>query len=550
MNLDEQKPAVRLLERWKKLIAARKNWDDLWEEIALYVLPSRQGFITKKTKGTWRGEHIFDSTAVHSNQVLASHIHSALTSPSTPWFSMKFGKGEMNRDDPASEWLDQCSEDMYAAFSRSNFSTQASEMYNDLCCFGTGAMFIEAATQSEDFKLQFHALHLGGICMAENADGMVDTVYHKRMMTARQATQRWKEAAKLDKISQAMEINPDREFAFLHCVMPNPKWQRDNPLPEPKFRRFISHWIAVDDRVIVETSGYIEMPYLVPRWSKVTGDLYGYGPGILARADIRTLNEAKRMELAAWSKSIDPPLMALATGIISDLHLEPAGLTFVRDMNSLAPLTNATQWQATQIKSIELIENVKTAYLIDQLQLPPQKHNTSATEVEIRYALMNKVLGPTAGRLQQEFLNPLIERVFGLMYRGGQFNSAPSSVDATDVDISYQGPLARNQRYEDAQAIERLFGVAMQWAQLTPDALDLIDVNSAMRILAERYGVPAKALKSEGDVKKQQTARAQAQAEQEQMAIQQAMADTQATKAGGLKDAAAAASEQPMGGMM
>jgi len=171
----------------------------------------------------------------------------------------------------------------------------------------------------------------------------------------------------------------------------------------------------------------------------------------------------------------------------------------------------------------------------------PQKHNTTATEIEIRYSLMNRVLGPTMGRLQQEFLNPLIERVFGIMYRSGQFIEQPETIGEGDIDIEYQGPLARNQRYEDAQAIERLFGVAAQWAQMNPNALDIIDINGAMRILAERYGVPNRALVGEAEVEQAQQQRAQQQAEQEAMAMQNAMAQTQATQASGLKDAAMAA---------
>ena len=539
--MDSQDKAQKLIDRHKKMVAARSNWDDLWQEISEYVLPSRMGFTTKQTKGSYRGERIFDSTALHANSMLAAHMHSSLTSPATPWFTMKFDNSEMNADDQAMEWLEGCSEKMYSAFSGSNFSTQASEMYADLCAFGTGAMFVEAATQEDDFKLQFHALHLGSVCISENADGVVDTVYHKRMMSARQAAQRWEDAGSLDRIKDAMERNPDKEFAFLHCVMPNDDYQPDNPIPGPKNRKYISYWIAVEDRAIVEENGYFEMPYLVPRWSKVTGDTYGYGPGILARADIRTINEAKKYELAAWEKSIDPPIMASATGIIGDLHLEASGLTFVRDMNSLAPLTQATQWQAVQIKSNELHDNIKSIYLIDQLQMGPQKHNTTATEIEIRYSLMNRVLGPTMGRLQQEFLNPLIERVFGIMYRSGQFIEQPETIGEGDIDIEYQGPLARNQRYEDAQAIERLFGVAAQWAQMNPNALDIIDINGAMRILAERYGVPNRALVGEAEVEQALQQRAQHQAEQEAMAMQNAMAQTQATQASGLKDAAMAA---------
>lgn len=542
--MEKKDIAKRLLERHKRLVAARSNWDSLWEEIAEFTKPTRQGFITKKTRGSYRGERVFDSTAIHANAMLASHMHSSLTSPAAPWFSLKYDDAEMNKDDEAAEWLEDCAHRMGAAFSDSNFSTQVAEMYSDLVAFGTACVFVERAMKDDNFKLQFHALHLGSICISENVDGMVDTVFHKRVMTARQAAQRWPNASKLDKIAHALEHNPEKEMPFLHYVSVNEEYAPGNPAPGPADRKYKSCWLAIDDCEILEESGYYEMPYLVPRWGKVTGDVYGYGPGVLARPDVRVINEAKRMELAAFEKSIDPPIMASATGIIGDLHLEAAGLTFVRDMNSLAPLTQATQWQATQIKSQELRDSIRSIFLIDQLDLGPSKHNTTATEIEIRYSLMNRVLGPTMGRLQQELLNPLIERVFGIMWRSGEFMSEPTQVAGDKIDVEYQGPLARNQRMEDAQAIERLFALAAQWSQLDPSAMDIIDVNGAMRLLSERYGVPARALKGEAAVKKAQDERVRQQAEQEQMAMQAAMAQTQATQAGGLKDAAMAASQQ------
>ena len=76
------------------------------------------------------------------------------------------------------------------------------------------------------------------------------------------------------------------------------------------------------------------------------------------------------------------------------------------------------------------------------------------------------------------------------------------------------------------------------------NALDIIDVNGAMRILAERYGAPAKALKGEAEVDELQAQRAEQQAQQEAMAMEASMAQTRATQAGGLKDAAMAAETQ------
>ena len=68
--MEKKDLARKLVERHKKLSAARSNWDSLWEEIATYIIPARQGFITTITKGSYRGERVFDSTAMHANAML------------------------------------------------------------------------------------------------------------------------------------------------------------------------------------------------------------------------------------------------------------------------------------------------------------------------------------------------------------------------------------------------------------------------------------------------------------------------------------------------
>jgi hypothetical protein len=119
------------------------------------------------------------------------------------------------------------------------------------------------------------------------------------------------------------------------------------------------------------------------------------------------------------------------------------------------------------------------------------------------------------GRLQSEFLNPLIERVFGLMYRNGQFKQMPESLAGydTDLDIEYQGPLARSQRLADIQSIQRAVEVGMTLGQLDQSVVNVMDVEKAYRIALDRIGIPADAIRSPKDVakiKQQQEAQQQA----------------------------------------
>lgn len=504
--------AQELIKRFETLEGNRSSWLTLWEEVASYVLPHKGDFTTIRIQGDKsRTVHIYDSTAIHANHLLASHIHGAVTNPASVWFELRFRDAELNDDAEASAWLDDCRRRMLTAFADSSFDTQVNELYQDLTCFGTSCMYVDW-----DEGLNFMVCHMSGVAIDENYSGIVDTVFHERRMSARQIAQRWPDVS-TPRIKADLEKNPDRTHRILHAVTPAGEVDYKKAMPDQPWK---SCWIAVEDREILEEGGYFEKPYLTPRWSKISNDVYGFSPALMARPDIRTLNEAKRYELAAWEKSIDPPMMATATGVISDLHMEAGAVTYVRDTQAIRPLTNYTDWNAAQIKAQELRDSIRAIYHIDQLHIP-ERPNATATEVQIRYELMQRVLGPTMGRLQSEFLNPLIERAFGLMYRNGQFKQMPeilAGYDA-DLDIEYQGPLARSQRLADIQSIQRAVEVAMTLGQLDQSVVNVMDVEKAYRIALDRIGIPADAIRSPKDVQRLK----QEQEAQQQAAMQMQM---------------------------
>jgi hypothetical protein len=527
----DQPTAEAIMKRCKELLAKRETWDNVWEEIAHYVLPTKTQFTTEHQPGAKRDRDVFDSTAISSNQMLASGLHGALTAPSGRWFHIRFRDEELNNDDEAVEWMEDCVNRMYKALEESNFNAEVNELYLDLCCFGTAAMLVERThKRSEDSNdrlddtLNFRTVHLGEIAISENFDGFVDTVYRKVKLTARQVRQLWNENFDVgESIERALEKNPDQEFDFIHAVYPRPHIQEVVDFAPALERPFASCWVNVKDKLLVQEGGYYEMPWLVPRWSKLSGDVYGFSPALIARADIRTLNAAKQFEMRAWEKSIDPPTLANYNGIIGDLRMDPGGLTYVRDVNGIRPFVSGAQWQVSQIKSSELVTNIRRAFFNDQLQLH-EGPNMTATEVRARMELMQQILGPVIGRLQAEFLNPMLQRIFMIMHRYERFREPPAVLMESDanLDIEYVSPLARAQRMEEVYAVDRWFQQLAMMAQVSPEVMDVVDFESVGRLLAKRMGVPAEAMRGEDEIEKMKIERQQAQEQAQQMAMQQA----------------------------
>ena len=510
-------------KRLDKLEADRGTWESHWQEILDYVMPRKAEITFLRSRGEKRTEVLFDSTAITANNLLAASLQGTLTSPSLPWFSLKLRDDDANKVRDIQIWLEDTARRMYAVFNESNFNTEVHEMYLDLCSVGTAAIFVEEA--NEGFLqggLHFNTLHIAEYFIQENATGKVDTLYRKYKMTARQAIQEFGEENLGPKIKEAAKMKPDTQFNFIHAVEPTADYERAVGKAKTKLP-FHSCHVCEEDKMVVRVGGYNEFPYLVPRWSKATGEIFGRSPSYNALPDIKTLNKAVEIGLKAWAKAIDPPLLVTDDGVIGRVRMTPAGITVVRSDTAIKPLQIGSNWQITDLKENQLRTAIRQAYYSDQLQLQEGPQMT-ATEVQVRYELMQRLLGPTLGRFQTEFLNPLIERVFGIMMRADALMPRPEAMSGMNMDIEYVGPLARSQRMEEAIAVERLYQLAMQVVQVDPTVMDVINHEQAIRMRATLLGVPKTVLRGEDEVAeiREQRAAAQQQAQEQAMAQQQA----------------------------
>ena len=134
---DKRKKAAELKNGLSKLMEKRANWEHHWQEVADYMIPRKADITMERPKGDKRHTLIFDGTAIHALELLASSLHGMLTSSVNRWFSLRYKETSINQNDEAREWLEQVTDAMYLAISRSNFQQEVFETYFDLISFGT-----------------------------------------------------------------------------------------------------------------------------------------------------------------------------------------------------------------------------------------------------------------------------------------------------------------------------------------------------------------------------------------------------------------------------
>jgi hypothetical protein len=406
---------------------------------------------------------------------------------------------------------------MMRAFNQSNFETEVHEMYVDLVVFGTGCMFVEM----EGDQLRFSTRHISEFYVQENQYGIVDTVFRKYTAPVRQIVQRFGIDNVSAHIQKKFQKRPDEDIEILHVVLP--RIDRDPNKKDNKNMPFASFYIDAETSTLLSESGFEELPYIVPRFLKATGEVMGRSPAMTALPDVKMVNLMSKTIIQAAQKQIDPPLLVPDDGFILPVRTQPGGLNFYRagSRDTITPLNTGANINIGLAMEDQRRMAIRSAFYVDQI-LSGNAPNMTATEVIQRQEERMRVIGPVLGRLMNEMLRPMIDRVFGLMLRNEMLSVPPEMLQGRDVDIEYVSPLAKAQKSSSLNSTMRALEILLPLAQSLPVG-DHIDPDGLVRHVTDSLGVPKTTLRTQRQVN--ETRQQRAQAEQEMMERQQTQED-------------------------
>jgi hypothetical protein len=382
---------------------------------------------------------------------------------------------------------------------QSNFASQAHEKRISLGAFGTGAMLVEPNGRG---GIRYRTIHLSEIYCDENLNGVVDTVHRKFELTARQAVQTFKEKTPA-RIMKAFEKgNLGDCFEFVHCV--GPREDFDPSKLDAKGLPFVGYYLYREGNEIVEEQGYHEQPYIVTRYSSSPREVYGRSPAIQRLPDIAMLNEMKRVTIDAANMALDPPTLSrddvsefdLAPGTHNPGTMDDNGRPMVMPWNSGVQPGIAAELMAETRNQID--DGFMGIYFRVLLENPQM----TATQAMLIAQQQGQMSAPVIGRMQSEWLGPLLRRESGILFRQGKHPEMPPVLmewlqsNGRGLEIEYQSPLTRAAQAEEAVSILRAFETLAPIAQIDPEIYDEFDTKEVARIVARVNGVPASAMKS------------------------------------------------------
>lgn len=529
---DADELGIRVCKTFKAMQDDRTNWENYWDDLSRFYVPKKDNVYGQRINGDRREDYLFDNTSVHANEMLASALHTFLTNSSSIWFGLSTGDDVFDHKDEVQSWLQNTVMVLLNVINNSNFDTEIHEYYLDLPSFSTAVFRVE-----EDKKdiIRNHARPIYEHYIAENNLGIVDTVYRKFEWSAIQIKQEYgEEVFDTMEMKDILQNKPDMKLCIIHALEPKSRYTLHNPgkITKP----FRSVYVLEKNKRVLSEEGFRSNPYIVSRWTKLSGEVYGRGPGMKALADVKMLNSLMKVIIQSAQLTAAPPFQVPNEGVLLPLKLRPYGTNIYKSgsKDRIEPLMTNVRPDI----AFELLQGLKSqieqAFFIDQLRLAEKRPEMTATEVMQRSEENMRFLSPIIGRQRYEFADPFINRVYQIVEKRGMLPEMPPMLaDAIasgkkNIQIRYTSPLARAQKSNEADSFIRMLQTVSPILEMQPETMQNIDGDAAVRLMSNYFGVHHLILKDWKDVL---AMREQMSAMQEQqMALEQGQMASQIQK--------------------
>jgi hypothetical protein len=468
------------------------NWSSMLNEVYSLSCPGRNKFQEKLQEGEEIGNEVFDSTLEHSLNRLANRIVAELFPPFQDWAKYIPGTTiESMGDDAHAEVRAQteaATAVVMASLKNTNFPQAVHEVILDFA-HGTGFMLVVDTPAESGGLLEFVAVNPAEVAVDHGPRGAIWGIFRKHKMKPHLVEQTWPDAKisltdwkhKLDN-SHSSPYEVELEEAFYHCPKSN-KWYMDILMKESDK--------GTPNRILERE--YDKTRWLVPRWTRFTGEARGRGPVLQAFHTARTLNKAKELLLVNGSIQIQPPINYIDDGVFNPAHfdLSPLSLNAV-GYNKGGPRGATVErmdlggdLQLTQFVFEEMQMDIKKIMLDDQL--PPEAGAVrSATEWTTRQKELNDSKAAPFARFFSEFTRPLMDILLDVHQRAKVLQSE-FSVDGHVVDVQITSPFAQAQNINEVNTMSQFVELV---TPLGPEIMAArVKLENAPKYYARRMGL-------------------------------------------------------------
>ena len=484
----------RIMQRYKKAKGRWSSWTDLWEEMYDYVLPHRESFF-QESAAARRTENIYDETAVVGLPKFASRLQLGFFPPNGRAFKLapgpEFPKQAITKG--LLQELDRITDLFHEGLRNSNFNAELHEGLQDL---GLGTMNLLCEEGRFLGDLHFTAVPPTNLALLSGSmDRVSDWFRWNNEMELTEVKHRYPDAQFTDKMLQIQKRDPNRKTKIIEATMYDEK---------DRFKDEYTYYLVseTDNAILIKKTlkGRGSVPWITTRWSKSGFEVWGRGPVLQAMPAIKTLNLTVQLILENAEMAIAGSYVYDDDGVFNpdNITIQPGTFIPRSPGSSIDTLQSPSRFDVGQLILDDMRRNVRKALFIDEFDTRPNARTPlSATEVSERLADVSRDMGAVAGRMQKEFLQPLVERIAKIYSDQGLIDIP--KVDGRELRIVPVSPLLRAQDQQDVsdfvrfqQTIASTFG-----PEITPV---LYNQENVVKYLAQKFGIMEELLADQGQV--------------------------------------------------
>ena len=475
------------LERvWGGMDTVYQQWQPHFRELSRSFDPGRQRFEKDTENQKWHyNRTMIDPKPTLAARTLSYGMMAGVTNPSTPWIKLQTEDEDLNKFHSVRLWLDDVSKRILNQLARSNFYNVMPSMYSDLGIYSTGNV-----TMAEDTKtvIRFEQRPMGSYRIANSERLDTNQWAAEYKFSAQQLVNKFGKENCSSPVQSAFDAKDFKSmFPIRHLIAP-----RSNFNPErmdPKNMPFMSiYWEpGSSEGKILRESGFRTFPSISPRWEVVGNDSYGsFAPGMIALGTARGLQKDHKTRYEAQDKMVNPPLNVPASLRNNRATLVPGGVNYIPDNNmgaKIEPVYNVNYPVGDVLNSIADSRNILDQSFFADLFLLITNINRSgvtATEIAERQEEKLLMLGPVMNRLNEEGLDPVVERMFDEMTRRGMLPPPPPELEGISIQIEYISMMAQAQKLVGIGSIERSVSFIGNLAGAKPEVLDKINADAVV----------------------------------------------------------------------
>jgi len=487
-----ESPVKQLLNRYNHAKSIKDMWLPVFEECYEFALPQRESFFSESI-GRRRTDRIFDETAVVGVQEFASRLQAGIVPNYARWADFVAGS-EIPKDQrrEVNLALDETTEYVFEILQNSNFSQEVHETFLDIAV-GTGCLLVEEGDAVQPVK--FKAIPLPQVVLDSGHDDKIDHVYRKRMIRFKELLIAYPNGTLSETMAMDTEKNPDAECEIVEIVYKNYNNTKQEEYKFCVIAPMYEHKISENT-----FKGLGSNPYIVYRWSKVAGEVYGRGPLQLAMPAVKTSNLVIELILENAQMAISGMYQVEDDGVINvdNISLIPGTIIpKAAGSSGLQAIAPAGNFNVSDLVLRDMRTNIKKALYNEMLGVPNEKTPMSATEVAERMADLSRQIGSAFGRLQAELVNPVLQRVVYILKKQGRIKIPV--INGREIKIKSSSPLAQAQHQQDVATVDRFLGMVQ--ARVGPQLLNiLVKQDEVAKYVAKKLGIPEELIRSQEEM--------------------------------------------------